>query len=93
MQAAFYVLTLATIGAGWLLVSASPLPVPTRFFGLIVIPNIAPPDATLFARGVLVHAFAAYAIASLVALHVAGALKHHWIDRDGALRRMLPERP
>ncbi len=93
VQAAFYVLTLAVIGAGWLLVSASPLPVPTQFFGLIVIPDIAPPDATLFARGVLAHAIAAYAIAALVALHIAGALKHHWIDRDGALRRMLPERP
>jgi cytochrome b561 len=92
VQAAFYVLTLAAIAAGWLVVSASPLPVPTRFFGLFVIPNIAPPDATLFALGVLAHATAAYVIAGLVALHVAGALKHHWIDRDGALKRMLPQR-
>ena len=72
--------------------SASPLPVPTKFFGLIVIPNIAPPDATLFARAVLAHRFAAYAIAALVALHVAGALKHHLVDGDDALRRMLPRR-
>ena len=49
VQAAFYVLTLAAIAAGWLVVSASPLPVPTQFFGSFVIPNIAPPDATLFA--------------------------------------------
>ncbi len=92
VQAAFYVLTLAAIAAGWLVVSASPLPVPTKFFGLIVIPNIAPPDATLFALGVLAHWIAAYAIAALVALHVAGALKHHWIDRDDTLKRMLPRR-
>jgi cytochrome b561 len=26
----------------------------------------------------------------LVGLHVAGALKHHWIDRDNVLRAMLP---
>ena len=29
---------------------------------------------------------------ALVGLHVAAALKHHWIDRDGLLRRMLPGR-
>lgn len=92
VQAAFYVLTLAAVAAGWLLVSASPLPVPTEFFGLVVIPNIARANATLFASSVLAHQLAAYAIAALVALHVAGALKHHWIDRDGALSRMLPMR-
>ncbi len=92
VQAAFYVLTLAAIGAGWLLVSASPLPVPTKFFGLFVVPNIAPPDATLFANAVLAHALTAYVIAALVALHVAGALKHLCVDRDDTLRRMLPRR-
>ncbi len=90
VQAAFYVLTLAAIAAGWLVVSASPLPVPTKFFGQFVIPNIAPPDPKLFARAVLAHRIAAYAIAALVALHVVGALKHHLVDGDDALRRMLP---
>ncbi len=92
VQTAFYVLTLAAIAAGWLVVSASPLPVPTEFFGLIVIPNIVPADATLFARSVLAHQVAAYAIAALVALHVAGAVKHHCVDRDDTLRRMLSRR-
>jgi len=92
VQASFYVLTLLSIGAGWLVVSASPLPVPTRFFGLFVIPNLAPPDAALFACGALAHRFAAYAIAALFALHVAGALKHQFVDRDDAFGRMLPPR-
>ncbi len=92
VQAAFYVLTLAAIAAGWLVVSASPLPVPTQFFGLFVVPNIAAPEATLFANAVLAHALTAYVIAALVTLHVAGALKHHLLDRDDALRRMLPRR-
>jgi cytochrome b561 len=26
----------------------------------------------------------------LVGLHVAAALKHQWLDRDGLLSRMLP---
>jgi cytochrome b561/polyisoprenoid-binding protein YceI len=32
-------------------------------------------------------------LALSIVLHVAGALKHHFIDRDGVLRRMLPGSP
>src|SRR5271165_1629954 len=83
---------LAAFFAGWLVVSTSPLPIPTKFFNLFVIPNIAGPDGALFARATLAHALMAYAIAALVALHIAGALKHHWIVRDDVLTRMLPPR-
>ena len=86
-------LTLVAIFAGWLVVSTSPLPIPTRFFDLFVIPDIARPDAALFAAATFAHAVAAWAIAGLVALHVAGALKHHWLDRDDVLTRMLPRWP
>ena len=89
-QSTIYVLTIGAILTGWLVVSASPLPVPTRFFDLFVIPNIAPPDSALFAAAVIAHRFAAWAIAGLVALHAAGALKHHFISRDDVLKRMLP---
>ncbi len=36
------------------------------------------------------HAIFVWVLAGAVAMHVAGALKHHLIDRDGTLRRMLP---
>jgi len=39
------------------------------------------------------HRFAAYALAVLVALHAAAALKHHFVDRDATLRRMVGARP
>ena len=52
----------------------------------------ATPEAALFAHATLAHALLASAIAGLVALHVAGALKHHWINRDDAVTRMLPRR-
>lgn len=90
VQATFYFLTLGVIGAGWLVVSASPLPVPTRFFDLFVIPDIAAPNFALFTLAKLAHQIGAYAIAAIVALHIAGALKHHFVDRDGTLARMLP---
>jgi len=92
-QGALYVLTIGAIASGWLVVSTSPLPVPTRFFDLFVIPNIAPPDPATFAAGTLLHKVAGWSIAALVALHVAGAAKHHWVDRDDVLRRMGPNWP
>ena len=54
-QGALIVLTIGASLAGWLVVSASPLPIPTRVFNLFVIPNIARPDAALFAAATLAH--------------------------------------
>ena len=90
VQGLMIALTLAAIFAGWLVVSTSPLPIPTRFFNLFIIPDIAGPDAALFASAVLAHKLIAWAIAGLAALHVAGAFKHHFVDRDDVLVRMLP---
>lgn len=39
-----------------------------------------------------VHIVFAWILAGAVALHIAGALKHHLVDRDGTLRRMLGAR-
>jgi cytochrome b561 len=36
-----------------------------------------------------IHAILAYALIGLALLHAAAALKHHFIDRDNILRRML----
>jgi cytochrome b561 len=90
VQAALYAFALGSAASGWLVVSASPLPIPTRFFDLFVIPDIARPDARLFAAAALTHAAVAWSVLGLVAIHAAGALKHHFLDRDDALTRMLP---
>ena len=92
-QGSLYLLTIGAILSGWLLVSASPLPVPTRFFNLFVIPDIARPDPRLFAAAALAHKVSAWGIALLIALHVTGALKHHFVNGDDVLRRMLPRLP
>ena len=36
------------------------------------------------------HTWLGYVLYGLFALHVGGALKHEWIDRESVLRRMLP---
>jgi len=93
VQALLYALSFAAILAGWLLVSTSPLPIPTRVFNLFAIPDIAPPNAMLFQAATLAHKGSAWAIAGLVALHAAGAAKHHFVNRDDVLARMLPRPP
>lgn len=37
----------------------------------------------------LVHEYAAYALIGLVALHALAALKHHFINKDNTLKKML----
>jgi cytochrome b561 len=85
-----YVLPLAMIASGWLMVSASPLPIPIHLpFGLAV-PNLTGPDALIEARAKFTHEVLSKLIIGAVALHVMGALKHHFIGHDGVLLRMLP---
>jgi cytochrome b561 len=38
------------------------------------------------------HELSAFALVGLAGLHMAAALKHQWIDKDGLLQRMLPGR-
>ena len=37
----------------------------------------------------MVHQYAAWALVGLLLLHIVAALKHHFIDRDTTLRRMI----
>lgn len=58
------------------------------FFGLFSFGQIAP-DQTLRHWGGWVHGNVGRLLIALILLHVAGALKHHWIDKDETLNRML----
>jgi cytochrome b561 len=84
---AFYLLMIAVPLAGWMMVSAGPRPL--EWFGLFPIPKLPVSEATAdAAHGA--HVRLAYLTLILLALHVAGALKHHFVDRDDVLARMLP---
>lgn len=48
-----------------------------------------PFNAPLAEAAQLGHQILGYTLAALIALHVLAALKHHLLDRDGTLRRML----
>ena len=81
-----YVLFFAVPLAGWAYSSAAGFPVVP--FGLFQLPDFVPVSEGLADVVKPVHKYAAYGLAALVVLHVAGALKHHFVDRDGLLRRM-----
>jgi cytochrome b561 len=84
---AFYFFMFALPISGLFLTSAAGLPV--SFFGWFTLPTlIAPsePQRLLFTE---IHELLAYGLIGTFCLHVAGALKHHFIDRDDILKRML----
>lgn len=73
---------------GWIGSSAKNFTV--SFFGLFPLPNLVGRNDALAKTMWQIHEYAAYALIGLIALHFAGAMKHHLIDRDGTLWRMLP---
>lgn len=92
---AFYVLMVGIPLAGWAMVSASPLGLPTIIFGLFewphlpFLPDLADkPSAEKVFK--LAHKFMGFALMGLLGLHIAAALKHQFVNRDDVLARMLP---
>ena len=85
---ALYLLFFAVPLVGWAYSSAAGFPV--VWFGVLPLPDFVSPDKALAEAIKPWHGALAWALAALVVLHVAAALKHHFIDRDGLLRRMLP---
>lgn len=72
--------------SGWAYSSAAGFPV--VLFGLWPLPDFVPVSESLADGLKAAHGVAAYAMATLVVLHVAGALKHQFVDRDGLMSRM-----
>jgi cytochrome b561 len=81
-----YALMLVLPLAGWVASSASGLDI--LFLNRWVVPPLAPVSPALEEAGFALHRLLAWALAGLVALHVAGALRRA-LGGDGTLRRML----
>jgi cytochrome b561 len=81
-----YALFFAVPLAGWAYSSAAGFPV--VWFGVLPLPDFVPVDKGLAEVFKQVHEVSGLALAGLVLLHVAGALKHQFINRDGLIGRM-----
>jgi cytochrome b561 len=83
-----YVLMLAIPVSGYLYSSAAGIQV--VYLGIVPLPTLIGPDQALKGTLRTVHVLLNYTLLTLVVLHVAAALKHQFVDRDGLLARMLP---
>ncbi len=86
---AFYGFMFALPITGWLITSASGLPV--SFFGLFVVPDIISSHPDLIHLFKKIHKWLGYGLIAAIVLHVGAALKHHFIDKDDILRRMFAD--
>jgi len=86
---ALYALLVTLPLLGWALTSAQGKP--AHLFGA-TLPNLVAPDEDLADTLQTWHLNAAWVLLGIVCLHIAAALWHHFVMRDGVLRRMWPKR-
>lgn len=83
-----YALLFAIPLSGWLTSSAKGFQ--TVYLGVLPLPDLVGKNKALGDLLREVHEMLNMGLLALVAVHVAAALKHHFIDRDGVLTQMLP---
>jgi cytochrome b561 len=88
---ALYALMLLMPLTGWALVSGAQRR-PLTWFGLTDVPYLPVAPATADSADAA-HGLLGWLMLALVVLHIAAALRHHWIKRDQVLRRMAPGLP
>lgn len=83
-----YLLMFAVPVSGYLYSSAAGVPV--VYLGLVQLPTLIAANSELKPVLKTVHYVLTMTMAAVVLTHALAALKHHFIDRDGVLKRMLP---
>lgn len=83
----FYVVLFATVFSGYLISTADGHAL--SVFGWFDIPALVSSQENLEDRAGEVHYFLSWLLAFMLLLHVGGAFKHHFIDKDSTLTRML----
>jgi len=73
--------------SGWAYSNAVGYPI--VYLGLWRLPDLLARNRELGAQLLVLHQTLGMVLLALLALHVAGALKHHLLDRDDTLKRML----
>jgi cytochrome b561 len=87
VHALFYVLIFVAMVSGYLISTADGSSI--SVFGWFEVPSVTGQIKGMEDVAGTVHYWTTWAIIGLALVHAAGALKHHFIDRDQTLRRML----
>ncbi|HEY8190606.1 MAG TPA: cytochrome b/b6 domain-containing protein, partial [Micavibrio sp.] len=88
IHALLYVCLFTMPLSGWVMSSAKGIAI--SVFGWFTLPAIVAENKALAHWAVQVHNVAAWVLIGCIVLHLSGALKHHFIDKDSTLRRMFP---
>ncbi len=89
----FYIVMIGAPVTGWLLVSTAKTKIPTLLYGIIPLPNLPVSGAAIHEISEEVHKLLAMpGIPILLALHVAGAVRHQWLLKHALVERMVPVR-
>jgi cytochrome b561 len=83
-----YALLVAMPLTGWMMSSARNFKV--SWFKLFQFPDLVAPADETFRQMQHLHHLLFNLLVGVAALHIIGALKHHFIDRNDVLKRMLP---
>jgi cytochrome b561 len=84
---ALYLLMMAIPVSGWLMSSAKGFT--TVYFGIFPLPDLLEKNKEIADLLESTHALLNYVLLAFVVLHIAGALKHQFIDKDNLINRML----
>lgn len=87
MHLLLYLALFALLTSGYLIASADGRPIPV--FDFFALPALALPVENQEEFAGDVHEVTAWSLIFLVVLHGAAAMKHHFIDKDASLRRIL----
>jgi len=87
-HSALYILMVCVPIGGYVLSTTSGHPV--SWFGLYTFPGLFPVDKSLAKLADDAHVTGALILATVIALHIAAAVWHHWIKRDEVMARMAP---
>lgn len=89
VHAIFYILLIALPLLGW--IANSSFGKGIDMFGLFTIPPLPVANDPKMGGSIYdLHKLLGTSMLFLIALHVLGALKHHFLDKNGAIYRMLP---
>lgn len=88
----FYALIIGIPLSGWIMVSATTTQITTKIFKVIKVPDFPGVTRSEFmeALTINIHEKLGFLMIVLILLHVGAALKHHFINKDGVLKRMIP---
>jgi len=77
--------------SGWITATSSGYIL--QFFNLFPLPTPGISESKSIADlSSQIHLIVAWSIAAIVSIHIGAALKHHYIDKDNVLKRMMPSK-